>query len=478
MERSTNRKWLALAAVSSAVAATAIDNTVVNVALPSIQADLGLSRSGLEWIVNGYILAFAALLLTGGRLADAFGRKRLFLLGFAVFTGASLFGGFAGSEALLVAARVVQGAGAALMIPATLAIISHAFPEKERGKAISIWAAVGALGFAVGPAVGGLLTEHVDWSWIFWINLPVGLGGFLLGRFGIDESHDSTTGRSLDLAGLLLSGVGLLALTYALVEGNRYGWSSATIIGVFGAALVAFIAFTLLERHKTNPMLDLSLFRSRAFTGGNLVLILSGFGLFGVFFFLSLYLQGIVGLSPIQGGLAFAPIAAIIIVSAPLSAKLSEHVGTAPVVASGMVLLGTGLYVIAGAGEHAGYLAVLPGLLVAGLGSALTTPLTTAVIASVPAAKAGVSSGVLNTSRELAGSLGIAVMGAILAAREGSALDHGASPSAAFVSGYSHALTIGAAVMVAGALVAAVALPKRTRPLSLPRRRRLEETTA
>jgi EmrB/QacA subfamily drug resistance transporter len=391
-------------------------------------------------------------------LGDLFGRKRVFLLGLAVFTAASLLGGFADGETLLVGARAVQGVGAALMTPATLAIISAAFPAAERGRAIGIWAAAAALGFAVGPVTGGVLAQHLHWSWIFWVNVPVGLVALLVGRRTIIESRDSSVGRRIDVRGVVTSGASLLALTYALIEANRYGWGSPTILGLFAAAALGFASFVRHELSSEEPMLDLSLFRRRAFAGGNLVLVLSGFGLFGVFFFLSLYLQGIVGLSAVEGGLAFMPIAVVLIFVAPLTAKLAERFGAGRVVATGMLLFGLGLYLISGVDAGSGYLDVLPGLVVAALGSALTTPVTTAIISSVPVAKAGVASGALNTSRELAGSLGIAVMGAILAARESSALSHGATAPDAFVSGYSLALQISARVMAAGAVVAAFAL--------------------
>jgi EmrB/QacA subfamily drug resistance transporter len=410
------------------------------------------------------------LLLTGGRLGDLYGRKRVFLLGLAVFTVASLLGGFAGTETLLIGARVPPGVGAALLTPATLAIISAAFPEQERGKAIGIWAAVGALGFAVGPVTGGVLAQHLHWSWIFWINIPVGLLALLVGRRTIVESRDDSVGRRIDLGGVATSGAGLLALTYALIEANRYGWTSPTILGLFVAAAVAFAVFVRHERRSEEPMLDLSLslFRDRTFSGGNTVLVLNGFGLFGIFFFLSLYLQGIVGLSAVQGGLAFMPMAAVLIVASPSSAKLAERFGAGRVVASGMLLFGVGLCLISRADVGSHYLDVLPGLLIAALGSALTTPLTTAILSSVPIEKAGVASGALNTSRELAGSLGIAVMGAILAARESASLSHGATAQAAFVSGYSLALVIGAAVVVAGAVIAAIVLRERQSSIAVP----------
>jgi EmrB/QacA subfamily drug resistance transporter len=461
---STQKRWT-MVAVAAAVFVTAVDNTVVNVALPSIQRDLGLGQSALEWIVNGYILAFAGLLLTGGKLGDVFGRKRAFLGGLAIFILASLLGGVADSETLLVAARAVQGVGAALMTPATLAIVSAAFPEaKERGRAIAAWAAAGALGFAVGPVVGGALAQHVHWSWIFWVNVPVGLAALLVGRHGIVESRDVSGGRRIDLPGVAISAAGLFSLTYALIEANGHGWTSPTILGLLGGAALALLAFVVRERRASEPMLDLSLFRGRVFAGGNLVLVLAGFGLFGIFFFLSLFLQGILGLSAVEGGLAFLPMAAILIAVSPASAKLAERFDTARVVTAGMVLLALGLYLISNAGVESGYLAVLPGLMVAALGSALTTPLTTAVLSAVPTAKAGIASGAVNTSRELAGSLGIAVIGAILAARQATSLAGGATPADAFVDGYSLALTIAAAVILVGAAIAWVVLREPRAP--------------
>jgi EmrB/QacA subfamily drug resistance transporter len=290
---SSTRKWWTLIGVTFAIFMTTLDNTVVNVALPSIQRDLGVGRNGLEWVVNAYILAFAALLLTGGRLADLFGRRRLFLTGLSVFTAASLFAGFATSEAHLVAARGLQGAGAALLTPTTLAIIAAAFPDtKERGKAIGLWAATSALAFAVGPVTGGAIAQHAHWSWIFWINVPVGLVGWLIGRAAIDESRDETAPRRVDVGGLAVSSATLLALVYALIDGNDRGFTSLPILGLLGAAAVGLVAFLWIERRVPAPMLDLSLFRDRAFAAGNALQVISGFGIFGVYFFLSLYVRG------------------------------------------------------------------------------------------------------------------------------------------------------------------------------------------
>lgn len=292
----------------------------------------------------------------------------------------------------------------------------------------------------------------------------MGLIAFLVGRRAIVESRDDSSARSLDIGGVLGSGLALLTLTYALIEGNRYGWTSTTILGLLALAVASAAVFVRHERHRQEPMLDLSLFRERTFAAGNIVLILAGFGLFGVFFFLSLYLQGVLGLSALQGGLAFTPMAAVLIIASPLSAKLAERYGAAHVVASGMGVFALGLFLISRVDGSSDYLNVLPGLLLAALGSALTTPLTTAILAAIPLERAGVASGALNTSRELAGSLGIAVMGAILAARESDALSHGASASDAFVGGYSLALEIAALVLLAGAFVAFGALrPSRNR---------------
>jgi EmrB/QacA subfamily drug resistance transporter len=462
---SHNRKWWTLIAVTFAIFITTLDNTVVNVALPSIQADLGVSRSGLEWVVNAYILAFAALLLTGGRLADVFGRRRLFLVGLGLFTTASFLGGFANSEALLITARALQGAGAALMTPTTLAIIAAAFAdEKERAKAIGLWAATSALAFAVGPVTGGAIAEHIHWSWIFWINVPIGIVGWLLARSVIDESRDPSIIRRIDLPGLLVSGSTLLALVYALIEANGSGWSSPLIIGLLGAATAGLLAFFLIERRGTAPMLDLSLFRNRTFSGANALLVMSGFGIFGVYFFLSLYLQSILGFSASKAGLAFVPMALLITAIAPTSQKLADRTSTATTVAAGMAISALGFILLSRVGEHATFAAVLLGLSVIGFGAGLTTPLTASVLATVPVEKSGVASGVLNTMRELAATLGIAITGAILTAREGAAIAHGASPTAGFVEGFQLGLYVSAGVMVAGAAIALSTLRNRHDP--------------
>jgi EmrB/QacA subfamily drug resistance transporter len=332
------RKWWTLGAVAVGLFMIMLDNTVVNVALPSIQRDLGTDLSELEWIVAGYALTFAALMLIGGKLADAYGRRRIFVLGIVVFTLSSLWCGLAGSGEALIAARVVQGVGAALMNPATLSIIAATFPPKERGTAIGIWAGVSALALAIGPLVGGLLTEHLDWSWVFFVNVPVGVAGILASYVLIDESRDETHER-LDVPGLVTSGVGLFALTYGLIEANQYGWSSTRIVGAFAVAAVALTAFVVLERRQRAPMLDLTLFRSGTYAGANLAMLLVALAMFGVFFFVSLYMQNILGYSAVEAGAAFLPMTVMVILVAPVAGKLSDRHGSRWLMVTGMVLL-------------------------------------------------------------------------------------------------------------------------------------------
>ena len=464
-----NRKWWTLVGVTFAIFMTTLDNTVVNVALPSIKHDLGVGRSGLEWVVNAYILAFATLILTGGRLADVFGRRRLFLTGIGVFTAASLLGGLATSEAMLIVSRVLQGTGAALMTPTTLAIISSAFPiEQERSKAIGLWAATSALAFAIGPVTGGLIAQHIHWSWIFWINVPVGLVGWLIGRAAIEESDGQLAARRVDVPGLLASGATLLALVYALVEGNRYGWGSPLILALFATAAAGFAGFMTIERRAHAPMLDLSLFRNRTLAASNVLQVMSGFGIFGVYFFLSLYVQGILGFSPTKAGLVFIPMALLITLVAPASQGVVERVGVGATVASGMLISSIGFLLLEQVGQAASFIQLVPGLVIIGGGAGLTTPLTAAVLAAVPVEKSGVAAGVLNTARELAAALGIAITGAILAARESAAIHSGASHTAAFVEGYHIGLYVSAAVLATGAVVALLTLRTRTASPLIP----------
>jgi EmrB/QacA subfamily drug resistance transporter len=457
-----NRKWWTLAAVAVGLFMIMLDNTIVNVALPSIERSLHMSISSLEWIVTAYALTFAALLITGGKLGDMYGRRKMFVFGLAIFTLASLACGLAPSAGFLIGARSVQGIGAALMNPATLSIITATFPPKERGQAIGIWAGVSALALAIGPLLGGLIVDNINWHWIFYVNVPVGVVGIVVSRFFISESRDTSHEQSIDLPGLVTSGLALLALSYALIEGNKHGWMSAEILGLFAGAAVLLASFVLLETRRRLPMLDLSLFRIGSFAGANLVAMLVSLGMFGVFFFVSLYVQNVLGYSPTKAGAIFLPMTILIILVAPIAGKLSDRIGSRWLMGAGMSTLGVSLLLYQRIGLHTGFWSLLPQLLLGGVGMALTmSPMTSAAMGSVPVDKAGVGSGVLNSFRQVGGSLGIALMGAILLSY---AHPTGSKQVASqqFVNGLHAALAVSAVITFAGAAVAILLV--RTRP--------------
>src|SRR5215211_7609168 len=411
-----NRKWLTLGAVAFGLFMIMLDNTIVNVALPSIQRDLGIGVSELEWVVNGYALTFAVLMLTGGKLADLLGRRLIFIVGLAVFTLSSLACGLANGPEVLIGARIVQGVGAALMNPATLSIITATFPPRQRGMAIGIWAGTSAMALAIGPLVGGLITQYIDWSWIFFINVPVGLLGIVVARLVIDESRDTSREQRLDLPGLVTSAVGLFGLTYGLIEANNYGWTSTRILACFAIAIVGLGTFIVLELRQRVPMLDLRLFKNATFAGANVTMMLVALAMFGVFFYVSLYVQNILGYSATKAGATFLPMTILIILIAPQAGRLSDRVGSRWLMGGGMVLVATALLVFSRMDESTTFWGLFPGLIIGGAGMALTmTPTTAAVMGSVPVDKAGVGSAVLNSMRQVGGSLGIAIMGAIVA---------------------------------------------------------------
>ncbi|MEN3312920.1 MAG: hypothetical protein V7645_2249, partial [Actinomycetota bacterium] len=410
-----NRKWWTLAAVTFGLFMILLDNTVVNVALPAMQRDLHLRTSELEWVVVGYSLSFATFMLTGGKLADLLGRRLLFVVGLFIFSAASLACGLAGSAALLIGARVVQGVGAALISPATLGIITATFPPRQRGTAIGIWAGTSATGLAIGPLVGGLLTEKVNWSWIFYINVPVGVVGIATAFWAIDESRDTSREQRLDLLGLLSSGAGLFALTYGLIEANNYGWTSTRILALFGAAVVLLTIFVAVESRQRLPMLELALFRNPTFSGANVATLMVAFALFGIFFYNSLFIQNVLGYSAIQTGAVFLPMTVLIVLIAPRAGQLTDSMGARWLIGSGLGLFAVSMLLFAQLDRGSNFWSILPGLLIAGVGIALTmTPATTAAMGSVRVDRAGVGSAVLNTSRQLGGSLGLAIMGAVV----------------------------------------------------------------
>jgi EmrB/QacA subfamily drug resistance transporter len=411
-----NRRWWTLAAMCFALFMVMLDNTVVNVALPSIQRDFNASISSLEWTVNAYTLVFAVLLVTGGRLGDIFGRVRMFLFGVVVFALSSAFIGFAPDDTWLVAGRAVQGVGAAFMMPGTLSIISNAFPPAERGKAIGTWAGVSAIALALGPLVGGWLTEDVSWRAIFFLNLPVAAGAIAVTLFAAHESRDETVSRQVDIPGIATLTIGLTALVLALVEGNSWGWGSPEIIALLLSAAIGLGAFVAIERRSAAPIVDFDFFRSRSFVGANVVAFAVSFSMLAVFFFLTLYMQNILGYSPLEAGVRFLPSTLIIIVAGPVAGRLTDKIGPRPLITSGMVLVAISLLWQSRLQVDSSYLFLLPAFMLLGIGMGLVmSPMSTAAMNSVDRTKAGVASGTLSMSRMVGGTFGVAVLGALVA---------------------------------------------------------------
>jgi EmrB/QacA subfamily drug resistance transporter len=341
------------------------------------------------------------------------------------------------------------------VLPSSLGIISATFPPQERGMAIGIWSGVVGLGIAIGPLVGGLITEAISWNWIFFVNVPVGLAGLAAAWLLVDESKDPTPDQRLDAGGLILSAVCLGTLTYGLVEGNTYGFGSTRIIVMFVIAVATGAAFLILESRIDKPMLDLSLFRSRNFSGANLTTVIMGFSMLGVFFFVSLFMQNIAHFSPIGAGAAFLPMTMLMMVIPPIAGRQSDRIGARWLIVTGLVLFGLGLIAFATAGIGDGFWALLPGMLLGGAGmSLLFAPTTAVALSSVPMFKAGLASGVLNSARQAGGSLGLAVMGTVVAHDAKSGIAHGKSAASAFVTGYHAAMYIGAGVALVGAVIA------------------------
>ncbi|WP_371669711.1 DHA2 family efflux MFS transporter permease subunit [Streptomyces sp. NBC_00289] len=444
----------ALVITSVAGFMAALDNLVVTTALPSIRKDLGGAMDDLEWTVSAYTLTFAVLLMFGAALGDRFGRRRLFLVGLTVFTGASAAAAMASGIDALIAARAVQGVGAAIMMPLTLTLLTAAVPAAKRGMAYGIWGAVNGLAVASGPLIGGALTEHISWHWIFWLNVPLGLALLPLARLRLAESHG--TGAPLDIPGTLLASGGLFGIVYGLVRGPADGWSSSMVLtGLFaGAALL--VGFVLYSVRAKNPMLPMRLFRSRAFTGINVASLLMFLGMFGSIFLLSQYMQGVLGYSPTEAGLRMLPWTGMPMIVAPIAGILSDRVGGRPVVATGLFLQAVGLgYMAAVVTADASYAIQLPGLIISGIGMGLYfAPAANLVMSSVLPREQGVASGANNALREVGGALGIAVMASIFSAQGGY------ESGQAFVDGLRPALMTGG-VVVALAGFAALAIPAR-----------------
>jgi EmrB/QacA subfamily drug resistance transporter len=409
-----NRKWWTLGSMSFALFMIMLDNTVVNVALPSIQKDLGASLSALEWTINAYTLAIAVLLVTAGRLGDILGRRKAFLFGVSVFALSSATAGFAPNDTSLVISRAVQGVGAAFMMPATLSIVTNAFPPAERGRAIGTWAGVSALALALGPVLGGLLTEQVSWRAIFFLNLPVAALGIVVALAAVRESRDETAPRSVDYAGVAALMVGIGGLVLALIEGNAWGWSSARVLGLLALSALGLIAFTFAERRVRFPMVQFAFFRSRQFVGTNGIAFVVSFTMLAMFFFMALYMQNILGYSPLQAGVRFLPSTVVIIVIAPIAGRLTDRIGARLPIAVGLTLVAIALYLQSRVTVDTAYSYLLPTFSLMGIGIGLTiSPMSTAAMNAVAEAKAGVASGILSMSRMVGGTFGVAAVGAL-----------------------------------------------------------------
>jgi EmrB/QacA subfamily drug resistance transporter len=459
-----NRKWWTLGAMCFALFMIMLDNTVVNVALPSIQRDLGASLSALEWTVNGYTLSFAVLLATGGRLGDIFGRRLTFMIGVVVFAASSATAGLAPDTTSLVASRVLQGVGAALMMPATLSIVTDAFPPHERGKAMGTWAGVSALALAVGPVLGGFLTEHVSWRAIFYLNIPVAIGAVVAALFAVRESRDTTVGREVDYLGVVTLTGALTALVLALVEGNAWGWGSPEIVALLAGAGLGLAAFVAVELRVKVPMVEFRFFSDRNFLGAVVVALIVSFAMLGVFFFLALYMQNILGYSALEAGVRFLPSTLMIVVVAPVAGRLADRVGPRWLIAGGLTVVAASLYSFSGIAVDSSYGELLPGFMLLGIGIALTmSPMTSAAMNAVAVEKAGIASGVLSMFRMVGGSLGVAVTGAIF---QGAVGDPATATPVDFVDALGHAMTVSALVALTGAVVGAIAIRAKRRPVS------------
>jgi EmrB/QacA subfamily drug resistance transporter len=444
------------AITSVALFMVVLDNLVVSTAIPVIRVDLGASIEQLEWTVNAYTLTFAVLLLTGAALGDRFGRRRVFLLGLALFTGASAAAALAPSIEALIAARAIQGVGGAIVTPLSLTLLSDAFPAERRGLAIGAWSGIAGLAVAAGPLVGGAVVEGISWQWIFWLNVPVGLVLLPLG-LRLRESHGPD--RALDLPGLALASGGLLGIVWGLVNGNADGWSSPGIVFALTAGVILLIAFVVWEMRAREPMLPLRFFRNRAFAAANGASLFMYFGMFGSIFLLTQFFQTAQGYSPLESGLRVLPWTAMPMVVAPLAGALSDRIGGRPLMAGGLALQALGLAWIAMVSEpDVGYSSLVLPFILSGTGMAMFfAPVANVVLSAVSTAEEGKASGANNAIREVGGVLGVAVLASVFA-RYGDF-----TPPAAFTDGLVPATWIGAGVVAAGAVIALAIPPIRRR---------------
>ena len=410
----TTNKWLVLGVLCISLLMALLDGTVVNIALPHIQQTFAADLSAIQWVIDSYLLAFAVLLITLGRLGDLYGRKLLFMTGMALFTASSLAAGIAPNIGLLIAARTVQAVGGAAMMPATLSLITATFPVEERGTALGIWGATSGVALVLGPILGGVLVDSFNWRWIFFINLPIGLLGLLAAWRIVPESTDPTASRKLDIGGILLSGIGLFGLTYGLIEGQKHGWTSPLILGSFAVALVGLTAFTVWELRVAEPLMELSMFRNRTFAAGNVVAAITNFGMMGALFLVPFFLEAVLGYSAVRTGFTMIPMAFGVVAVAPMAGRMADRFGSRFFIATGLLMGGGGILWL----SHVLSMEMQPKELllpfaITGIGLGLASaPMTTAIMASAPREKAGSASGVYSTTRRVGAVMGIAVLGA------------------------------------------------------------------
>jgi len=444
-------RWFILVLVCVAQFMVVLDATIVNVALPSIQRGLHFSPTSLQWVVNVYTLFFGGFLLLGGRAADLFGRQRLFLGGIALFTLASLMNGIAGSSNMLVAGRAFQGLGAALVSPAALSIVMTTFAEgRERTKALGIWSAIAAGGGAVGLILGGLLTDTLSWRWVFFINLPIGIVAFVLGLRYIHNTRAEQRPETVDVLGATTVTAGLLVLVYDIVKAQEYGWTSARTLGLFAVAVALLAAFVVTELRSKAPLIRLGIFRIRSLTSANVAMMFVAAGLFSMFYFASLYVQEVLGYSPLKAGFGFVPVTVGIVIGAGLAQPLIRRIGPRALPVIGIAIAATGLILLSRIPTHGVYLTdLLPGLAIMSIGMGLTfVPVTLLATTNIRAADAGLASGLFNTSQQVGGALGLAILSSIAASRTSG--DHGVTHDAALVHGYQLAFLTGAGFMLLG----------------------------
>ncbi len=470
-----DRRGLALVLLAAAQFVVVLDASIVNVALPSIGSDLHFSESNLQWVVNAYVLVFGGFLLLGGRMADLLGRKRVFMAGLVLFGIASLAGGLATSEGMLIAARAVQGLGGALLSPAALSIITTTFPEgSERNKALGVWGAVAGAGGAAGVLLGGVLTDSLGWEWVFFVNTPVTLAAAAVASTLLVESRAESARRHFDTFGAVTVTASLSLLVYTMVRTDANGWGSATTIGLFAVSAALMALFVWWESRSPAPLVPFRIFRLRNLTAANVVGLLTGAALFSMFFFVSLYMQRVLGYSPLKAGISYLPLAVTIIISAGVASQLTTRFGFKPVLVAGMMLIAVGLLLFSGISPNGTFIAdVLPASIIAaaGLGFAFV-PITIASQTGVRGEDAGLASGLINTAQQIGGAIGLAVLSTIATSRTSDVLSaaHGARSAMpnALTEGFQSAFTAGAAFAIAGVILALVLLRTRGGPVPEP----------